>query len=331
MQVLTTTRRRTPALVAALLLLLTGIAAVLPLRTPDPRPASAPAGDFSAARAAARLETIAKVPHPTGSAAQADVRRYLVAELRKLGLTPGSRTRVAPARSEENPAVLGSVADVHAKIPGTEPTGRVLLVAHYDSVPTAPGATDDGAAVAAILEIARVLQAGPRPRDDVEFLLTDGEEPGLLGSQAFVDAEAAAHRGAGPGRTAVVNMEGRGSGGPAMMFQMAGTGLTPAVRASGALTTSPAAALYDTLPNDTDLTTFADAGMRASTSPSWKGPGTITPPTTTSPGSTARACRTWGTRHSARPVNSPVRASRRAAGTPPTSPCSARSCRTPPG
>ncbi|MFD0622912.1 M20/M25/M40 family metallo-hydrolase [Streptomyces sanglieri] len=262
MQFLTMMRRRVPALAALLLLLLTAFAVTQPLRTSEPRPASAPAGEFSAARAVALLDGIAKVPHPAGSGAQADVREYLVGELRKLGLRPEVQTRVAPSNAEDSPAVVGSVSNIHATIPGKKPTGRVLLVAHYDSVPTAPGAGDDGSSVAAILEIARVLKSGAQPRNDIEILFTDGEEQGLLGAQAFVDAEASTRPTADPRQTVVLNMEGRGTSGPVVMFQKAGTGLTSAVRASRALTTSFSAAIYERLPNDTDLTVFDEAGMR---------------------------------------------------------------------
>ncbi|MFI6586173.1 M20/M25/M40 family metallo-hydrolase [Embleya sp. NPDC050493] len=259
---MTTLRKRIPALAALVLLLLTAVAAVLPLRASEPRPASAPVGDFSAARAVARLDNIARVPHPAGSAAQSDVREYLLGELRELGLRPEVQARVAPSDSDDTPAVVGSVSNIHATIPGSRPTGRVLLVAHYDSVPIAPGAADDGANVAAILEIARALMTGPQLRNDLEILFTDGEEQGLLGARAFVDAEADTHRAADPRRTVVVNLEGRGPSGPVVMFQTAGTGLVPAVRASGALTTSFSDAIYDQLPNDTDLTAFEEAGMR---------------------------------------------------------------------
>ncbi|GCD93065.1 aminopeptidase [Embleya hyalina] len=261
-------RRRIPALTALVVLLLTAVASALPLRTSDPRPASAPVGDFSAARAVARLDRIARVPHPAGSVAQSQVREYLVGELRDLGLRPEVRDRVAASASasasadDDDSTILGSVSNIHATIPGAKPTGRVLLVAHYDSVPIAPGAADDGAGVAAILEIARALKTGPQLRNDLEILFTDGEESGLLGARAFVDAEAGTRRAADPRRTVVVNLEGRGASGPAVMFEMAGTGLVPAVRASGALTTSFAAAIYDRLPNDTDLTVFEEAGMR---------------------------------------------------------------------
>src|SRR5690606_26753261 len=77
-------------------------------------------------------------------------------------------------------ASVGRVHNVSAVIEGTAPTGRIVLAAHYDSVPSGPGAADDGAGVAAILEAARALQAGGPPENDVVLLLTDGEERGLL-------------------------------------------------------------------------------------------------------------------------------------------------------
>jgi len=42
--------------------------------------------------------------------------------------------------------------------------------------PRGSGAADDGAAVATVLEIARILAARPAPRHPVVLLLTDGEE-----------------------------------------------------------------------------------------------------------------------------------------------------------
>ncbi|MGW4197536.1 M20/M25/M40 family metallo-hydrolase [Streptomyces sp. NPDC005004] len=255
-------RSRIPALAAFLLLLLVSVAATLPLLTPDARPASTAEANFSATRAIGRLDHIAKVPHPTGSAAQNDVRTYLLGELRAQGLTPRELTRVAARDAHDAPANAATVTDIHATIPGKRSTGRILLVAHYDSVPTGPGAADDGANVAAILEIAGALEAGPRLRNDVEVLFTEGEEDGLLGAQAFVDAEAGTRQAAAPERTVVINMEARGVSGPAVMFQMAGGGLTSAVRASGAFTTSLADEVYRLLPHDTDLTVFDEAGMR---------------------------------------------------------------------
>jgi hypothetical protein len=249
---------RLAALGLLLLLLLLGAASAWTLRPPQPRPASAPATDFSAARATALLGGIASVPHPAGSAAAADVRAYLVDQLRGLGLEPEVQTRVAARAPAAGRPVVATVSNVHARIAGSQPTGRVLLVAHYDSVPTGPGASDNGANVAAILEVVRALRAGGQPRNDVDVLLTDAEEAGLLGAQAFVDSGAAGD----PRRVVAINLEARGVSGPAVMFQMAGTGLAPAVRAADPVTTSFAGAVYQVLPNDTDLTVFGAAGMR---------------------------------------------------------------------
>ena len=248
--------RRPGTWVALGLLVLIGVAAVLPLRTPAPRPLPDHGTSFVADRALADLGRIAAAPHATGMATQPQVRDYLVDRLRGLGLQPQVITRVAQAPAQF--AALGRTADIWARIPGSRPTGTVLLVAHYDSVPTGPGASDDGAGVAAILEIARALLAGPAPRNDVDILLTDGEEAGMLGAQAFVDSRFYAD----PTRVVAINLEARGVSGPVVMFESAGTGLVPAIRASGAVATSAADVVYRILGNGTDLTAFRRAGMR---------------------------------------------------------------------
>ena len=107
--------------------------------------------------------------------------------------TPRCRT---PVGAGGRPAVSGGaggtrsarVRNVVALLPGTAPTGRVFLVAHYDSVQVGPGGNDDGAGTATILETARALTAGPRPRNDVVFVLTDAEEACLCGAAAFAAA-----------------------------------------------------------------------------------------------------------------------------------------------
>lgn len=48
-----------------------------------------------------------------------------------------------------------------------------------------PGASDDAAAVAAMLETVRAL-GDVELRNDLVFLMTDGEEDGVLGAEAFV-------------------------------------------------------------------------------------------------------------------------------------------------
>ncbi len=65
----------------------------------------------------------------------------------------------------------------------TQPS--LLLGAHYDSVPGAPGANDNASGTAVVLEIARKLSGTSLARQ-TWFVAFDGEEDGLNGSKAFV-------------------------------------------------------------------------------------------------------------------------------------------------
>lgn len=73
---------------------------------------------------------------------------------------------------------------------GTEkPDEVILLGAHRDSWHTATGATDNGANCAVMMEALRILKAaGTPPKRTIRIVLFDGEELGLLGSQAYVAA-----------------------------------------------------------------------------------------------------------------------------------------------
>ncbi len=155
---------------------------------------------------------IAAEPRPIGSLRAAAVRDFISARLRALALSPHvQRAEVVSARQ---PRVAGVVHNVVGRLPGSDPSRAVLLVAHYDSVPTAPGAADDGSGVAALLETARALRSGPPLRNDVIFLFTDGEEQGLLGSQAFLRDEPWAYAAG-----VVLNFDSPGSSSPALMYE----------------------------------------------------------------------------------------------------------------
>jgi Peptidase family M28 len=81
------------------------------------------------------------------------------------------------------------------RLPGSSDSDRdVLITAHYDSAPAAPGAADNGMAVAAMLETMRVLRAGAPLANDVVFLFTDGEESGQTGIAAYVEDHPGADR-----------------------------------------------------------------------------------------------------------------------------------------
>ena len=61
----------------------------------------------------------------------------------------------------------------------------LLFSAHYDSVSTAPGVTDDGMGVVTLLQLVRYF-ATRRPERTVIFNINNGEEDGLHGAHACV-------------------------------------------------------------------------------------------------------------------------------------------------
>jgi Zn-dependent M28 family amino/carboxypeptidase len=71
----------------------------------------------------------------------------------------------------------------------------ILIGAHYDHEGIGRpvggdsiynGADDDASGVVTVLEVARMLAAGPRPRRTVVFMAMTGEEQGLLGTNWFI-------------------------------------------------------------------------------------------------------------------------------------------------
>ncbi len=157
------------------------------LRPPEPVPASARGVVFSAGRAIEHVRVIARAPHSVGTAANEEVRRYLMDQLSRLGLQPQvqSGTGFSAFHVWEGGVRAGNVHNVLGRLPGAANTRAVLLVAHYDSHEQGPGAGDDGAAVAAILETIRAVKAQSPLRNDVIVLFTDGEESGGLGADLF--------------------------------------------------------------------------------------------------------------------------------------------------
>src|SRR5271170_3309347 len=76
------------AMAAWVFVLLLSTLSVTELKAPEPVPATAPATEFSAERAISYVKEIARTPHPIGSPAAAEVRKYLLAQLSALGLNP---------------------------------------------------------------------------------------------------------------------------------------------------------------------------------------------------------------------------------------------------
>ena len=80
--------------------------------------------------------------------------------------------------------------NVIADIVGHEfPDEYVIVGGHSDTWDGADGAQDNGTGMATTLEAARLLMAaGAKPRRTIRFMFWSGEEQGLLGSRAYVEA-----------------------------------------------------------------------------------------------------------------------------------------------
>jgi hypothetical protein len=82
------------------------------------------------------------------------------------------------------------VNNVVAEIGGDQQADEWIIIgAHLDSWDFGTGAEDNGTGVASVLEVARAIAASRKtPRRSIRFALWGGEEEGLLGSAAYVQA-----------------------------------------------------------------------------------------------------------------------------------------------
>ncbi len=252
-------------LIAALIAV---VLAVIGTTPPRPVPPDAAATAFSAERAMSVVRTIARAPHPAGSAEHSRVLRALDAQLRALGLEvattsyPISAKGAAALERQGGIRATPPIVNLTGTLPGRDRTlPALLLLAHYDSVAGSPGAADDAAGVAAILEVVRALGVGSPRLRDVVVLLTDGEELGLEGAAAFFRRDPLAQR-----VRVVINLETRGGGGRASMFET-GTLNGAAMRVFAGAVRRPVATslsvfVYRLLPNSTDLTQALKAGKQ---------------------------------------------------------------------
>jgi len=247
--------------------------AVWTTQAPKPRPLDAPAAAFSATRAMTDIEQIARAPHPVGSPEHARVRAYLTARMTQLGLSPQEQAGpLSPASIQrlrkaggDPDAADNQAINLIGVLPGKDRSQpAVMLMAHYDTVVGSPGAADDSTGVGAVLEAVRAIKArGPIERDLV-VLLTDAEELNLDGARIFFGGHPLRDR-----IGSVVNLEARGGGGRAAMFETgheAGPTVDlfrrAAARADGGTTaTSLAVFMYEQMPNGTDFTIPKDRGI----------------------------------------------------------------------
>ncbi len=239
--------------------LLIGFLATYALLAPAPKPATAPPAEFSALRAIEHSRATARVPHPMGTAANDTVRAYIVGKLREMGVEVEEQ-RGDQASRRHHGKTFEVCTNVIGRIPGTANSKAFTLMAHFDSVPYGPGASDDGSGMVTLLETARAIKAGPPLKNDIIFLFTDGEESGEVGARAFMDTPWADKVGL------ILNFEARGTGGPSMMFETSpGNGwLIPEAAKAGVdlRACSLMYGVYKMMPFNSDFTAAKHRGLK---------------------------------------------------------------------
>ncbi len=204
-------------------------------------------------------------PHPVDTPANDAVRARLISQIRLLGFEPELTTAPACWSSGDTLYIsCATVKNVSFRIgprPQAGERNTILATSHYDSVPAGPGAADAQLGVSVLLETAYHLSKQELSRP-ILFLFTDGEEGGLFGARAFVKRDPRASE-----VDLVINFEARGVEGPAYMFETSQpNGLVipafmHAVRNPTA--NSLMAAIYERLPNSTDVAVYLPEGWNA--------------------------------------------------------------------
>ena len=269
------TRQLVSALAAFLVLVAAIAVGVMQLNTPAPKPADISADRFSAERAMKTVNAIAGngIPHPGGSADSIRVREQLVSEIKAIGYEPilqsahqtqqwfaAGKKVPFDAPTFTSPLTTTGVTNIMVRIPGTSGSSDALIIdGHYDSVANGPGASDDGGAMAAFVEVMRAMKAGPPLKHDVIFLLSDQEESVLGGSVLFVTENQWAKD-----VKYVLNFEYRGTTGKSLFFEGASVNQdllgVYAANQSAPLASSLFYFAYQQLENSTDFSILNTLG-----------------------------------------------------------------------
>ena len=119
------------------------------------------------------VSAIASTEHNTRTPERLEAAaRAIESELKSLGYE---------VRTQAFDSGAAKVRNLEATIPGSK-TGTVVIGAHYDSAPGAPGANDNGSGTAALLELARIFR-GWKPKHTLRLAFFVNEEPPFFKSQ----------------------------------------------------------------------------------------------------------------------------------------------------
>ena len=220
---------------------------VVHLRVPD-YPSKTPAGT-NLTEAWSDLQHITRQFHPYNSRANDHVRDYLLARVKQVVASKDLSKKsveivddnVSNATfSSSNTTVYFEGTNIIIAIRGSEDdepfyssnqsawttsrrpnNGGVLVNAHYDSVSSGYGATDDGVGVVCVLQLLSYFTEEENwPKRTVVLLLNNGEEDFLNGAKAFMR-----HPISQVPHT-FLNLEGAGAGGRATLFRSTDTEVT---------------------------------------------------------------------------------------------------------
>ena len=159
------------------------------------RGGAARAGELDLGRVRADVQTLSADigPRPQDTGASRAAAAWIERRARENGLAierlPVGRVVSPEIRVSGRvvaPRVEQTVTDANlvAHIPGRTGGPAILIMGHYDSMPTTPGAVDNAVAVALLLELGRALQADP-PARPVILAWTAAEERRLAGAEGL--------------------------------------------------------------------------------------------------------------------------------------------------
>lgn len=196
-------------------------------------------------------EKITKILNKANKAQSAEFDHQIVSGSYSLGFMPHGQV-----------TVYRSVQNLVVRLYGqAETRNSLLLNCHFDSVYGSPGANDDIANCAIMLEILSILSSREAPtRHDIIFLFNGAEEVGLRASHGFITQ----HKWAKDIKV-MINLEAAGSGGKEILFQT-GPGNSwllnhyHVVRRPFAQVSSEEIFQSGKIPSDTDFRIFRDYG-----------------------------------------------------------------------
>ena len=256
----------------SLTVVVTGFLAYGLFTQPSPKPADAEG--FSSARVVEDIKVLSKDHHSVAHPQErAEVRDYLIGRLEELGADTVMLFSYDSLTGPENRHVVYTF-DAHnilaefAPLDGADDVPYLMMVAHYDSRYSQPmpkdtvwsyGAADDGYGVGVILEtVSQLLKERDNWRQGVKVLFTDAEEVGMMGMKAMWKNDKDVFSNVG----LMINIEGRGTYGPAPLFETCpGNEKIMDLYSDAArypYTYSLTTVVYNFMPNFTDFTIVKD-------------------------------------------------------------------------